>query len=67
MPQQHKLMLKDLFEYHNVATVTGKKLVAVTGEGAVVEDAEGKRETVPADTVVVSIGLRPNRSLAPDY
>lgn len=67
VPQQHKLMLKDLFEYHNVATVTGKKLVAVTGEGAVVEDAEGKRETVPADTVVVSIGLRPNRSLAPDY
>lgn len=67
VPQQHKLMLKDLFEYHNVATVTGKKLVAVTGEGAVVEDAEGKRETVPAYTVVVSIGLRPNRSLAPDY
>lgn len=67
VPQQHKLMLKDLFEYHDIAALTGKKLVAVTGEGAVVEDAEGKRETVPADTVVMSIGLRPNKSLAPDY
>ena len=66
VPQQHKGMLKDMLEYEHVDVITGHKLVAVTDEGAVIE-ANGEQKTIKADSVVLSIGLRPNKSLAGDF
>lgn len=68
-PGPHKQMLKALIEELGVQVVTGRRIVAVTEEGAVTEPAsgDGKVELIPADTVVMSIGMRPNRSMRADF
>lgn len=80
VPQQHKMMLRDMIQAYGVETYTNYKLVEVTDEGAVVEVATklfklnpegevifsqkpGERLTLKADTVVISIGLRPNATI----
>lgn len=69
VPIQHKMMLKDLLVEYNVEVITGKKLIEITDEGISFEssDGSGKTECIAADSVVMSIGLCPNKSLAPDY
>lgn len=69
VPRPHKMMLKDLIEYHDIEIVTSKKLVEITDDGVIVEASEKPAETdfIQADSIVMSIGLRPNKSLAPDY
>lgn len=69
VPVQHKMMLKDLLEKYNVEIVTGKKLMEITDEGIVIGATKGSAETelIQADSVVMSIGLLPNKSLVPDY
>lgn len=57
-------MIPDLLEHYHVTLRTGHKLVEVNDSGAVIEPVSGGvRETLEADTVVLSIGLRaePNR------
>lgn len=79
VPQQHKMMLKDMIEYYGVKTYEGYKLTEVTDDGAVIEGArkmftlgakgvascinEGDRIELKADSVVVSIGLKPNPNI----
>lgn len=61
VPQQHSMMLKDLIEDRKIDVITGHKLVAVTDSGAELECvASGEKKSVPADTTVISIGLKPN-------
>ena len=68
LPQQQKMMLKDMLDYKKVKIMTGYKIVAVTDEGALVESvADGKQETIAADNVIMSIGLRSNPSLAENF
>ena len=81
VPQQHKMMLKDMIEAYGVQVYTDSRLVEVTDHGAVIEVANnmfiiddrgavteskkaGTRTVLTADTVVISIGLRPNKSIA---
>lgn len=55
----------DMFEHYGVKVVASHKIVAVTDEGAVVEPtAGGEKFTIPADTVIMSLGLRPLPSFA---
>lgn len=52
-------MVPDLMKEYNVKTKTGYMIKGVTDEGAVVVPAKGgEPEVVPADTVVLSIGMR---------
>lgn len=68
VPRPHKMMLHDLVEYHNIHVVTKHKLLEVRDDGAVIASvSSGETDFIPADTVVMSIGMRPNKSLAPDY
>ena len=64
VPGMNKTFLLDAFDYYHVSTRTSTKLAAVTDEGAIVEHEDGSRETLPADTVVLSIGYRPVKGLA---
>ena len=60
----NKTFLLDAFDYYHVSTRTSTKLAAVTDEGTIVEHEDGSRETLPADTVVLSLGYRPVKGLA---
>lgn len=52
-------MIPDLMEKYNVKLITDHRIVEVNDEGAVIEPAAGgKQITVPADNVVLSIGMR---------
>ncbi|MBR3584693.1 MAG: FAD-dependent oxidoreductase [Oscillospiraceae bacterium] len=80
VPQQHKMMLKDMIEYYGIKVYSDYRLAEVTDEGAVIEAARkmvilgrnggvvtnidaGNRVALPADTVIVSIGLKPVANL----
>lgn len=69
VPIQHKMMLMDMIEHYHIRVATGTKLVEVTDTGAVVASVDNEKETenLSADLVVMSIGLKPNPSLAPDF
>lgn len=54
--------------------ITETRCTAITDEGVIAVDAEGKEKLYPADTVLVAVGLRPRsdlvdqlRDCAPDY
>ena len=65
VPTQQKMMLNDMLEDLTVDIRRGYKLVSITEEGAVVEPAAGgEQEVITADDVVLSIGLKPNPSMA---
>ena len=56
--------LRLLLAANHVELLTSTKIAAVTDDGAVVENAEGERKTLEADTVILAMGLKPNASLA---
>lgn len=47
--------------YYNAQVCVNTRLNAVNDEGAVVTLADGTNQTILADTVVMSVGYRPNR------
>jgi len=60
----NKKMLIDLLKFHKVKIMTNTALLEITDEGAVVIDRNSlKKTTIPADTVVLAMGLCPNREL----
>lgn len=66
-PYPNKQMIVDLFENKGVRVLTSTKLVEVNDEGAVVEKADGSRETLKADTVVSAMGFRPAPNLKEEW
>jgi len=54
-----RLALKELLERNKVAVKTGMELVEVTDKAAVVLDNRKERQAIPADSVVLALGLRP--------
>ncbi len=66
VPGMNKAMLLDAFEHYGTRILTGTKLKGVRDEGAVVILPDGKEETIPADTLVLSIGYRPVKSMKED-
>lgn len=63
MPMANGMHLRMLLAANQVELLTDTKIAAVNDEGAVVETA-GVEKTLPADTVILAMGLRPNDSLA---
>ncbi len=63
VPKAVNMMLRDLLKKYNVKLCTGRMIRAVTDEGAVVADREGNETLLPADTVVMAIGLRPRKDM----
>ena len=60
-------MLRDLLAYNKVTLKTGHKIVAVTDEGALVENVQtGEQLVLEADNVIFAIGLKPQKSLVAD-
>jgi 2,4-dienoyl-CoA reductase-like NADH-dependent reductase (Old Yellow Enzyme family)/thioredoxin reductase len=56
--------LFDEVEAGNVKLAGGSKIIEFKAEGVVVEDASGSPKTIPADTIVISLGLKPEDKLA---
>ena len=57
-PTPNAQMIGDLFAHHGVQVLTGHKLVEVTDDGVVLENADG-RVTLSADTVISALGFKP--------
>jgi 2,4-dienoyl-CoA reductase-like NADH-dependent reductase (Old Yellow Enzyme family)/thioredoxin reductase len=58
-----KLVYEERFKNLKVSIHTGKRLESVEDKGITVVDRYGIRTTIPADTVVLAAGFRPNRDL----
>ena len=63
VPESNDQMLRDLLDEANVTIKTGCRLSKVE-EGAVTVASKNGTETIPADTVVLSVGFCPRPSLA---
>jgi 2-enoate reductase len=59
VPWMNRKMLLDLLELNHVKVMTGLSLVEVIEDGAVVMNQEFRRQTLPADSVVLAVGLEP--------
>jgi 2,4-dienoyl-CoA reductase-like NADH-dependent reductase (Old Yellow Enzyme family)/thioredoxin reductase len=58
-----KVVYLERFEKLDVTVLTGKRLERVTEEGVIVIDRYGRTTSIPADSVVLAAGFRPNREL----
>lgn len=58
-PIMNKMCLKDLFKDANVTIHTSTALTEICDEGAVVKVSDGIK-TIPADTVILAVGLKSN-------
>lgn len=65
VPLPNTMYLRDAFALHKTPILTNTRIAAVEEVGAVVEGPDG-RQTLPADTVIIAVGFRPNPSMAPD-
>ncbi|MBU3202411.1 FAD-dependent oxidoreductase [Clostridium estertheticum] len=64
VPTQNKQMLLDAFEYYNTQIFRGHRLTSINDQGALVVDAKtGAEKQLEADTVIMSVGFRPNKSI----
>ena len=56
-------MLRELLRFHKVPAYLGAATKAITAEGVLIDGPEGKR-TVPADSVILSVGYTPDGRFA---
>jgi 2-enoate reductase len=65
IPVQHmnRLMLLDLLRFHGVEALTRTSLQEVTGGAAILLDGNSREKTIPADTIVLAVGLQPDQQL----
>lgn len=66
VPAMNKIMLLDAFEHYKTEVLTDTRLEAVNDDGAVVTLADGTKQTIAADTVIMSVGYRPLPSFVPE-
>jgi 2-enoate reductase len=59
VPWMNRKMLLDLLALNQVKVLTGLSLVEVSDAGAVLVDKDFRREVLPADTVILAVGLEP--------
>lgn len=64
MPLANGMHLRMLLAATGVELLTSTKIAAITDEGAVVEAASGEKQAIPADNVVLAMGLRSRTELA---
>ncbi|WP_123054581.1 FAD-dependent oxidoreductase [Clostridium sp. JN-1] len=63
IPHMNKTMLIDLLKFNNVDVVLNSYLVKVTDEAAIISEGPSKRRSIKADTVVLSVGYKPDNAL----
>ncbi len=65
IPVQHmnRLMLLDLLKFHRVEVFKNTSLLEITEKGVDLLDGGSPKRSFPADTVVLAVGLRPDREL----
>lgn len=63
VPHMNKTMLIDLMNQYKVKTITSNCLLEVTDDGAVLISNTFRKQTVKADSVVISIGFSSNNGL----
>jgi len=63
VPHMNRTMVLDMIKLHNIKTVLNNSLLEVKDGAVEVIDNKFKRTTIPADTVVISVGLKPNKCL----
>ena len=61
------ICLKDMLRREKVTFRCSVRIEDVTEEGVVISGADGSRETLPCDTVILSLGFRPNRERFRDF
>ena len=59
----NRLMLLDLLKFHRVEVLTNTSLLEVTENGGRLLDRGSQKEDFPADTIVLAVGLQPDREL----
>lgn len=59
----NKTPLMKMLKENNIRLCTGSRVTAVTGDGVVTENAEGKKTEIKADQVISAMGSRPELSL----
>ncbi|HUL21501.1 MAG TPA: FAD-dependent oxidoreductase [Thermodesulfobacteriota bacterium] len=63
IPWMNQVMLLDLLKFHKVDVKTNFSLDEVTDQGAVVIGKDSRKETLPADTIIIAVGLAPERGI----
>jgi 2-enoate reductase len=63
IPYANKKMLLELLAESSVEILNNKSLFEVVDEGAVIIDNNFKRETIPADNIILAVGLAPDKEL----
>ncbi|MBP1742982.1 MAG: NADH:flavin oxidoreductase [Deltaproteobacteria bacterium] len=63
IPWMNRVMLLDLLKLHKVEVMTNSSLSEVTDKGAVVVHKDSRKETLPADTVVIAVGLESEQGI----
>ncbi|WP_332238787.1 FAD-dependent oxidoreductase [Sporolactobacillus sp. KGMB 08714] len=63
IPHMNKIMLIDLLHQYDVKVITNSSLTEVTDEGAVLINDQFRKQFLAADTVVISVGFKPNQTL----
>ncbi|MBR6322301.1 MAG: FAD-dependent oxidoreductase, partial [Lachnospiraceae bacterium] len=58
-------MLRELLRYHKVPAYLNASAESITDDGVVIKTAKGQ-ETIPADTVIMSVGYVPDSQFVPD-
>jgi 2-enoate reductase len=65
VPTQNKQMLLDAFEHYNTQIFRGHRLTSINDKGALVIDTKtGIEKQLEADNIIMSVGFRPNKSIA---
>ncbi len=63
IPWMNRVMLLDLLKFHKVDTMTNYSLSEVTDKGAVLNHKDSRRENIPADTIIIAVGLESERGI----
>jgi 2-enoate reductase len=63
IPWMNQVMLLDLLKFHKVDVMTNFSLYEVTDQGALVIGKDSRRETLPADTIIIAAGLAPDQGI----
>lgn len=63
VPHANRQMVLDMLKFRHVTVMTGKRLVEVTDGGGHLMNADLKKTTLNADTLVLSVGLISDRQL----
>jgi len=63
IPHANRQMILDMLKLNHVTILTGTSLVEITDEGAHLMGRDLKKTILPVDTLLLSVGLTPDRQL----